>query len=237
MRLFCLPPAGGGASGYRSWAGAMPGFVDVCPLHPPGREDRFQEQPFRRMESLVPDLAEAILPLCRPRFALFGHSLGALVAFELARHLRRDPLGPQPAHLFVAAAAPPRLVASRRPARELHEHELVAMLARLNGTSPAVLAEPELLALVLPPLRADVELYSAYRYVEEPPLECPISAFEGSEDDLEMSGWSDETTAGFRHRTVQGGHFFVQRAPRELLEALADDLALPAVAPGGARRV
>jgi medium-chain acyl-[acyl-carrier-protein] hydrolase len=224
IRLFCVPHAGAGAGAYRTWL-ALRSDVDVRPLQPPGREARFREPSCRQLEPLVEDLAVAVARERGGRFALFGHSVGAIVAFELARRLRREPSVGEPAHLFVAAAVAPRRVASVTGGPPLGDDELVSWLARANGTPRAAFDEPELLQIVLPPLRADVEVYAGYRYVAEAPLTCPISVFRGRDDDLDVEGWEAETTAGCSVSVFPGDHFFVKSAGPQVLDAIARELA------------
>lgn len=239
-RLFCLPYAGGGAAAFRDWPPALPG-LEIVLVRLPGRESRFAEPPLARIEPLVDELAVAVAPRLDRPFALFGHSMGALVAFELARRLRRDAL-PQPSRLFVSASRAPQLRAGSVTVSQ-DEDELVSRLLGLGGTPPEVLANEELLGLLLPALRADFALVDAYAYGGEPPLDCPIHAFSSAEDPHatvgEVDAWRAQTRAEFVHEVLSGNHFFVHAQREQILVAIAAELgeaASSAHARGAVRR-
>jgi medium-chain acyl-[acyl-carrier-protein] hydrolase len=229
LRLFCLPHAGGGASAFQDWAAGL-GGIEVAAVRLPGREGRFREPAIDRMDRLVEAIAAGIGPLLDRRYALYGHSVGALVAFELARRLRSGGWHP-PVRLIVAACDAPRRLRGE-PLSELPDDRLVARLAELGGMPAEVTELPELVELLLPVLRADIALADTYAYRDGPPLDCPILAFHGERDELTsaegMAAWRDHTTAGFAMEALPGGHFF-PRAQRDLLlQAIRDDLRLPA---------
>lgn len=225
MRVFCLPPAGGGAGGYRGW-GALAPALDVVAIELPGHGRRLAEPPTESMTLLVQSLASALEPwLTDPPYTLFGHSMGGLVAFELARELRRRCL-PPPSHLVVSAVAAPSV--RTRPERTPHpctDADLTAELRRLGGTPEAVLREPELLDLLLPILRADLKLCTDYRFREEAALDCPITAMGGADDPTvapdTLFGWAGHTTAGFDRIVLPGGHFYLDAHPVAVLNLLA----------------
>jgi surfactin synthase thioesterase subunit/glycosyltransferase involved in cell wall biosynthesis len=227
LRLFCFPHAGGGASAFHSWSRALPGTVAVCPVRLPGRESRISEPPFSSMRELVEALTEAIAPLLDERFALYGHSMGAVVAFELIRSLRacRRPL---PAALFVSGARAPQFRLRHVPPPEPSEADFLADLRRLEGVPAEVLDHPELLRLLLPTLRADAALYRNYVFVEEAPLTCPIRAYGGLGDPNikreHLEGWARQTSSSFELRLFPGGHFFVNTERDAFLRALGADL-------------
>jgi medium-chain acyl-[acyl-carrier-protein] hydrolase len=229
LRLFCLPYAGGAASAYRGWVETLPSDVDVCPVQLPGRGSRFREAPFRRVADLVPALAEGLVPLLDLPFAIFGHSMGAVVAFELARELRRRGAR-APVLLGLSGHQAPRRPDAKPPFSHLPDAEfLEEVRRRYDGIPPEVLAEEELLQLLLPVLRADIQALETYAYEEEPALDCAISCF-GGEDDPHVSledleAWRDETHGPLRVRTFPGGHFFVESARAQVLRSLSLDLA------------
>ncbi|HSW50900.1 MAG TPA: alpha/beta fold hydrolase, partial [Bryobacteraceae bacterium] len=227
LRLFCFPAAGGGASAFRNWAEAFPPEVAVCPARLPGRENRLAETPFRRMAPLVDAIGEALLPRMDRRFALFGHSMGAAVAFELVRWLRRRGQS-LPVALFVAGARAPRFRLGHVPPPEPSDEELLKELDRLEGVPANVRQNPDLLRLVLPPLRADTALYRSYVCSEEAPLDLPIRAYGGSGDTNigreHLEAWARETTGDFALRLFEGGHFFLHTNQAEFLAALSADL-------------
>lgn len=234
QRLFCLPYAGGAPAGYRVWADLLPADVEVCPVQLPGRGSRFREAPFRSTSELVAALADGLLPLLDLPFALFGHSMGALVAFELARELRRRE-GPVPFLLALSGHQAPRRPAPEPPFSHLPDAEFLAEVRRrYDGIPPEVLAEEELLRLLLPVLRADIQVLESYAYAAEEPLDCTISCFGGEEDPHvslgDLQAWRDETSGPLRVRTFPGGHFFVESARDEVLRCLSLDLAPPSFA-------
>jgi surfactin synthase thioesterase subunit/glycosyltransferase involved in cell wall biosynthesis len=216
-RLFCFPHAGGGATAFAGW---KPESLSVCPVRLPGREARIAEAPFERMESLVAALAAAIEPYLGRRFAFFGHSMGAAVAFELARALRRRG-APAPAVLLVSAARAPQYRRNHVPPPAPSDDELKAELRRLAGTPGELLEDPAALRALLPALRADATLYRNYVYTEDAPLACPIRAY-GGEDDPNirrehLDAWAEQTTASYGVRLFPGGHFFLERWHKEIL--------------------
>jgi medium-chain acyl-[acyl-carrier-protein] hydrolase len=186
-----------------------------------------REQPFTRVAPLVQDVARVLLPLLDLPFAFFGHSLGAIIAFEVARQLRREQR-PLPVHLFISAGRAPQFRDRERVAYDLPEAEFIEELRRLNGTPAEVLENPELMQLMLPMLRADFAVAETYTYVPEPPLSCPISAY-GSTDDksvsrAELEGWRNHTTGAFSLQMFRGDHFYLQSSESILTGTLISQL-------------
>jgi medium-chain acyl-[acyl-carrier-protein] hydrolase len=228
IRLFCFPYAGGGASVFRGWADGLPGSVEVCPVQLPGRETRFREPAFTRLPPLIEALAESLRPHLDRPFAFFGHSLGALVAFELARYLRQHQ-GREPFQLFVSGCGGPQ--ARGQAGSFIHTlpaAEFWQEVRRLNGSPAAVLDNEELTELLLPTLRADFALCETYTYAAGPPLTCPVCALGGLGDDTvdrqDLDAWRELTTGAFRLRMLPGDHFFLQTAQPLLLQGLAQEL-------------
>jgi medium-chain acyl-[acyl-carrier-protein] hydrolase len=234
-RLFCFPYAGGGTALFRDWPSLLPPQIELCTIAAPGREARFGEPAPRQVaewvDGLFPELETAI---DRP-FALFGHSLGALVAFELARRLR-ERRARQPDHLFVSGCRAPQLPRSKPPTHDLPTPAFREELRRMNGTPPEVLAHPELLELLEPLLRADFAAAETYSYAEAPPLEVPILAFGGDRDpevsQADLGAWSEQTTAAFGAFTFPGDHFFLGAAKRAVLARVRGSLENGASRPG-----
>jgi surfactin synthase thioesterase subunit/glycosyltransferase involved in cell wall biosynthesis len=226
-RLFCFPHAGGGASTYARWRAILPDIA-VCPVRLPGRESRLREDPFEDMTGLVRALVGAIDHWLGDPFAFFGHSMGAGIAFELARELRRREK-PLPQALIVSAARAPQLRAGWVAPSHPSDAELVERLRQLEGVPPELLENHEALRLALPALRADVRLYSDFGYSPDTPLPVPIAAYAGTSDPNvrpeQVEAWREQTSTAFRFRVFEGGHFFPQSAQTEFLRELATDLA------------
>ena len=227
LRLFCLAHAGGGASMFRGWADSLPPEVEVCPVQLPGRENRIMEPPFDRLEPLVQALADAMDPYLSLPFALFGHSNGALIAFELARTLRARGR-PGPVHLFASGRRAPDLPADRPPTHHLPEAEFLADLQELGGIPAELLEHRELLSLLVPTLRADVAIHETYVCAEQTPLACPITAYGGLSDPKvrrpQLEAWARHTAGPFVVRMFPGGHFYLHDDRPLLLRTLSTDL-------------
>ncbi|MGC1676244.1 MAG: alpha/beta fold hydrolase [Candidatus Binataceae bacterium] len=213
LRLFCFPYAGAGALIYRTWTEALPSDVEVCPVQLPGRGARSMELPFTRLSPLLDALTPALAPLLNKPFALFGHSLGALVSFELARRTRRD-YGVSPVRLFVSAGRAPQIPKRGSLIHSLPRDEFLSELRRLNGMPAELLDHHEFMKIMLPILRADFAVYETYEYSSEPPLDCPISAFGGLQDrrvsNADLEGWQVQTKAPFSLQMFPGDHFFLK---------------------------
>lgn len=227
LRLFCFPYAGGGASIYRTWAQQLPDTVAIYPVQLPGRESRLSEEPFSTIPPLVQAVAQALLPYMDVPFAFFGHSMGALIGFELARELRRRG-GPAPAHLFVSGRWAPHIPNANPPTFDLPESEFIEELRRLNGTPSEVLEHPELRQMVLPLLRADFKICETYFYENEPALDCPISAYGGLQDpDVSLQNlreWQRQTSSSFKLSMYSGDHFFLHTVQSQLVQDISRDL-------------
>lgn len=231
IRLFCFPYAGGGASIFYRWQNNLPAAIQPCPVQLPGRENRIAEPPFESVISLRFELGDCLDPYLDRPFALFGHSMGALIAFELARELRRREK-PLPSHLFVSGRRAPQVTANKPPIHQLPDSEFMDELRMLQGTPEEVLANEELIQLVLPTLRADFALCETYRYYSEEPFDFPITALAGTGDadtSLEEIGeWRRQTDSQFRLHELPGNHFFLNTQSREILRIIEESL-LPLV--------
>jgi medium-chain acyl-[acyl-carrier-protein] hydrolase len=227
LRLFCFPYAGAGAVIFRTWSDALPEDVEVCPVQYPGRGTRPMEPPFTEIPPLVQALTQALMPLLDKPFAFFGHSLGALVAFELARQLRRQ-LGRQPVRLYVSASRAPRIPRRDPPIHALPDADFLLELGRLNGIPEILLEDVDLMQIALPVLRADFALYETYAYFPEAPLACVITGLGGSQDHRvrrgDLDAWRDETDGAFSLRIFPGDHFFLNTMRPLLLQTLSEDL-------------
>jgi medium-chain acyl-[acyl-carrier-protein] hydrolase len=238
LRLFCFPYAGGGTAVYHGWRAALEGVgIDVCPVQLPGRGSRLHEAPHRRIGSAVEELVAGIGPYLDLPVAFFGHSMGALIAYELARALRRR-LSVEPCHLFVSGRRAPHVAHAPVPIEQLDERALIDEVERLEGTPPEVLRNHELLQLVLPTLRADFALCETYAHAPGLPLRCPLTAFGGLDDPQaardDVEAWREHTAARFTLRMLPGGHFFINHSAETLIGIVARELSEVGVQ-GGAR--
>jgi surfactin synthase thioesterase subunit len=227
VRLFCLPYAGGNASAYHGWRDVAPEHINVCTVEFPGRGSRLGEDPFIRLAPLVRTLADALLPILDRPFALFGHSLGGLIAFELVRLLRRRG-GPLPAHLFISATRAPTTPSPLPAVRDASLAEMKDYLRTINGTPDAILQDDELMGLLLPVLRADFSVLETYEYRDEPPLRVPLTLFAGAADPVvplsALAGWRRQSRGYRRMHVFPGDHFFLHETGPELLATIAEAL-------------
>jgi medium-chain acyl-[acyl-carrier-protein] hydrolase len=224
VRLFCLPFPGAGAPEFLPWAALLPPDVELCAVQLPGRADRFDEEPRTELRSLVADIATAMAPYADLPYALFGHSGGALLAFELSRTLAVEPI-----RLFVSAEPAPELPRSGPALRDLDDAEFLRQFVARGGLAPEVAALPELVDLVLPTLRADVTWCETYEFRPGPPLACPITAFAGLGDPVTSAGevdqWAAHTAAAFERHLVDGGHLFVRDSVESVVKHVVTALS------------
>lgn len=227
IRLFCFPYAGGSSMIYRNWSSILPENYEVCSIRLPGRESRMMESPFTSLDPLIDSLTDAIIPYLDKPFVFFGHSMGAKIAFELARSLRKK-AGLEPLHLFVSGSPAPQIPRTRKNIFDLPEADFIEELRLLDGTPKEVLQHPELMQLIMPILRADFELVQTYSYKPGLRLRCPITAFGGTQDHEvnreSLEAWSKESAGPFSLRMVAGNHFFINTARFQLLSLVAQEL-------------
>jgi medium-chain acyl-[acyl-carrier-protein] hydrolase len=227
LRLFCFPYAGGSSVIYRSWQERLPSTVELISIELPARGRRLREKPFTQVNRLVPAIAEELLPYLRSPFGFFGHSMGALISYELTRYLVREG-GPQPVRLFLSGRRAPQIPNEDSPTYNLPEAEFVTELRRMNGTPAEVLDHTELLQLVIPLLRADFEVCQTYAHEPGPPLACPITAFGGSHDQdvthEHLTAWAEQTTGDFVFHLYPGDHFFIHSSQSLVLRTLNHEL-------------
>lgn len=227
LRLFCLPYAGGGTMIYRTWSNFLPESVAVCAVQLPGRGPRLREPLYTQLVPLAHAIAAGLATHYDKPFAFFGHSMGAMLSFEIARQLRRA-YGISPVHLYVSGRRAPQVDDPGPASYNLPHDEFIAELSRIKGTPQEVLENPELMQMLIPIIRADFEVCQTYQYTDEPPLECPISAFGGIEDDEEtrekVEAWQQQTSKKFSSRMIPGDHFFIHSSERLILELLSREL-------------
>ncbi|HEY3121481.1 MAG TPA: alpha/beta fold hydrolase [Vicinamibacteria bacterium] len=226
-RLFCLPYAGGSAGIYRNWHDWMAPEVEVVAVELPGRGIHMRRAPLDRMEALTEALADAMRPLLDLPFAIFGHSMGGLVGFELSRALARDHAA-APVHLFVSAIEPPHLFSSRMSLHDLPQGELIAALRGFNAAAAEAFQNQELAEILLPVVRADFRLVETYRYAAGAALRHPITAFGGLADASTpahaLEAWREHTTESCMIRLLAGDHFFIHDYEHLLAASVARSL-------------
>jgi surfactin synthase thioesterase subunit len=243
--LYCLPDAGSGASAFRSWQDRVPASIEACPLRLPGRDDRIAESPRLSPAAIAAAIAERD---DRRPYALYGHSMGARLAFDVVRHLRRTGGAAQcrtggaalPVALYVGAAVAPDVRPPLADAVDLSDDDLCTALITRAGADAALRDVPELRELILPVVRADLEWVRSYRYEPGPGLPMPVVAFAGATDRhdgaVQMLGWMRQAGGGFRLYTVPGGHGFHRGDAADLLALLTADLADTVAGRPAARR-
>lgn len=240
LTLICLPHAGGSAGFYRPWAALMPPEVELVAIQYPGREDRLGDPWIAGMAELVSAVADSVQPLLDRPYALFGHSMGSAVAWELAHELGRRG-APGPRRLFASGRAAPGTAATGQLHRQ-DDDVLCAELGRLGGTSREILDDPGLRSLILTAVRHDYRIIETHRPAGRPPLSCPIHVLTGSTDPElgeersrdRAGGWADLTTARTEVRTFPGDHFYLTPRRRDVVAAVLRRLD-PSLATGGAR--
>jgi medium-chain acyl-[acyl-carrier-protein] hydrolase len=224
IRLFCFPPAGGGGAAYRGWSSGLPTDVGLYAVTLPGREDRFFEPPLTDLRQVVGEVSRAIAQLTDRPFAIFGHSLGALIGTEVARSLRRS-TGRQPVHLFVSGSRAPSMVADPSNRHLWPDEDLLTLLRELNGTPAELLDSPEFARMLLPAFRADLGLIAGYRHRHDAPLDSPVTATSGTDDPAldpgDLRAWAELTVGPTSVATFPGDHFYLQQEPRALLRLIS----------------
>lgn len=228
LRLFCFPYAGGGATIFHSWTKYLPAEIEVCAVQLPGRENRLLEPPISYLPALISALAPAVLDYLDRPYAFFGHSMGALIAFELSRYLWRLGYRDGPLCLFLSGCRAPQLPDPTMPTHLLPDVEFIEKLRRLKGTSEEILNNEELLRLFMPILRADFALCETYRYQQEAPLPYPITALGGLQDHEipreAILAWKEQTSSTFKTYFFESDHFFLHREQEKLLYVLTQGL-------------
>jgi medium-chain acyl-[acyl-carrier-protein] hydrolase len=229
LRLFCFAHAGGGGSAYSRWSHELPDDVEVCGVQLPGRETRLRESPVTDPPELIDQLTTDLTPWLDRDFAFFGHSLGALLAFEVTRALRRRGAA-LPRLFFGSGYQSPMTPNGAGRYRGLSDDEMLAQIAARYGGIPSVVAsDPDLRRHYIPVLRADFALLAAYQYAPEAPLDLPLFLYNGVSDARVtaqgLQGWRSLTTGPYQERWFPGGHFYLQENRTAVLQRLSQDLA------------
>lgn len=228
ITLYCLPYAGGAAAVYRDWPHAAPSWLHIEPLHLPGRGVRHHEPLIPDWPALIDRLSKDVQAAPEQPYALFGHSLGALIAFELAHALRRK-TGSEPCWLGVSGCVAPRSHVARTDWLTCAEQDVIDELKAFEQTAPELLANREFVELILPVVRNDFHLYGSWRAPRtgmRTPLRCALHAFGGNRDDdtrdvAALDAWRDETAGRFERSMFDGGHFFIDSHRADLIGTIA----------------
>ncbi|HEX2924834.1 MAG TPA: thioesterase domain-containing protein [Ruminiclostridium sp.] len=227
LRLFCLPYAGGGASIFRSWSDTLSPMVDVVPIQLPGREERLKEDPFKDLLSLADVLAEVLKPYLDIPFAVFGHSMGALIGYELVQRIKQK-YKKEPKQLIVSAFPPPHTIKKGSAINQLPDFELIEKLKELNGIPNEILNSPEAISLFASILRADISMVETYIYNPNEKLSCPIFVFGGTGDKEilteQLRLWKEYTSGNFKLQLFSGDHFFLNSLRANVLAAISQYL-------------
>lgn len=225
IRLFCFPYAGGGTSIFHPWSVELTPKLEVCPIQLPGRDERLHEKPFIEFSDLVEGLIQGLEPQLQMPFVFFGHSMGALLAFEVARELgKRYQI--TPVHLFISACRAPHLSDSLPPLPNSTacDEEIIAQLHSFNSIPEWILQNTDLMRYVLPIFRADLQVVKNYNYSDGEPLDCPITVFGGKQDTLvcyeHLIAWQTQTKSSFNIKMFAGNHFFLQSQRSMLLQSI-----------------
>ncbi|MGA1864687.1 MAG: thioesterase II family protein [bacterium] len=227
LRLFCLPFAGGGCQFFRDWHENLPVSIEVCGIQLPGRENRINEKPVSSHIGLIDKIVEAISDRVEMPYAIFGHSMGALLGYELVRAIRSAGLS-NPCLLVSSARRAPHLPQMLPLIHDLPDDQFMEEVKGFNGTPGEVMESGELLELIMPILRADFTLCETYIHESEPPLPCSITAYGGLQDHTvsreELGAWRQHTAGTFTMRMFQGDHFYIQPSRPLFFQFLTHDL-------------
>jgi medium-chain acyl-[acyl-carrier-protein] hydrolase len=227
LEIFCFPYAGGSAQVFKKWPKLLPSTAQVVSVELPGRGARMQEPPFASLPDLIDDLEKAVWRTLDKPFVFFGHSMGAIIAFELARALRRK-YDREPQALFVSGCKAPQLPRGQPVTYNLPPDEFIDELIKLEGTPKEIIEDSVLMEIMLPLLRADFQIAQTYEYIADAPFRCPIIAYCGLQDHEtgsdKLSAWKEQTVSEFSLHMLPGDHFFIRSSQDELLRLLAHKL-------------
>lgn len=219
-RLVCFPYAGGGASAYYRWPELILPDLELIRITLPGHEHRIREPLVKNIGEIIEKVSDELRFITEEPYAMFGHSMGAIIAFETCREFRRKKL-PLPDHLFAAGYRAPQLPDTDNPITHLPNHEFLEKVCAYGGMPQGILNNKELLDIFVPILKADYQIIESYQYAAEPPLNCSITTFGGIADQKVSSRqiveWEKQTKKEFKSRFFDGGHFFIKNRESELV--------------------
>lgn len=231
LNLFCFAYAGGGSAAFRPWKTHLPAAISLYSIQLPGRENRFTELPLTDLKQMIAPIVHGLLPeLATVPYAFFGHSMGAIIAFEVTRQLQRQQ-APLPRHLLVSGKKAPQSANILPPIQHLPDQAFIqALNDRYGGIDPLILQHRELLDLLLPVLRGDITAIENYCYQPDIPLACPITAYGGRQDPqvtlADLEAWREQTQypSLFQAHLLEGGHFFINESRTALLAHILSQL-------------
>lgn len=228
LRLFCFGHSGSAASIFRNWQPQFSPCIEIWPLQLPGRETSFSEPLITSLNVLIDKLYPNILPLMEAPFAMFGHSLGALIAFELARKIENSPVKANLRKLFVSACSAPSVLTNESSIHSLPDEAFLETLIHYGAMHPQLLENKDALKVLLPRIRADFSVFETYRYSPVPPLETPIVALAGQHDTViceeNITAWKNHAKESFSFYSFSGGHFYPQTNLQDLCHMINQHL-------------
>ncbi len=227
-KLFCFPFAGGDIYTYRLWGKYLDPQIALYAVQLPGRGARFQEPGFTRLEPLIEELAKLFFPELKSPFAFFGHSLGGLIAFELTRYLKRN-FSIIPQRVFISSSLPVHLYRNwHHNYHQLSDVDLLKKIESFGGISKQVLEHPDLIEMLLPTVRSDMEILETYQYQNTEKLSCPLHVFSGKDDTLisvaELKEWKQHSSGEFSLKIFPGGHFYLNHKTADFFSSLNSKL-------------
>ena len=221
IRLFCFHYGGGSASTFRRWSKDLIDDTELVAIQLPGREERFNEPLLNNVSQVVDQLCLNFNNYGDKPFILFGHSIGALIAFEFVRALRIKGM-PQPKHLIVSGTKAPQVPLKKQPIHDLPNVKFIKELRKYNGIPDYIIEDEELISIFIPTIRADFSISETYKYTNEEPLICPITALGGLNDDTfnldDLLKWKKQTTSSFKSHFLTGDHFFINTSYEEVIK-------------------
>lgn len=227
LRLFCFPYAGGNCNTYLKWAADLAEDIELVAVQPPGRAARINESPISSMPEMIRQLRHFDAVFQAKPFALFGHSLGSKIAYELAATLIRQHIA-KPIHLFISGSGAPHVPCNHEPLHSLPEAQFIEKLEKLNGTPSEILRNRELMALLTPLIRADFKIGDTYQAVTSP-IHCAFTVFGGDADyDVTremLHAWHDLSLYRGPVHMVGGDHFFIEQNPLPVINVINHTLS------------
>lgn len=227
IRLFCFHYGGGSASIFRKWSKDVLEEAELVAIQLPGREERFNEPLLNNVSQVIDNLVLNFKQYSDKPFILFGHSVGALIAFEFARTLEKIKIV-KSKHLIVSGAKAPQVPLKRQHIHNLPKKQFIAELKKYNGIPDYIIEDDELISTFIPMIRADFSIFETYNYLSEKPLSCPITALGGLNDNTfdskDLIKWQKQTSNSFTHKFLPGDHFFINNSYKEVINIINNAL-------------